>query len=94
METCFKLINREYFELNKNYLEMIKRLKKLLHNKTKKEKETIIDKLRLIRKMIIELTYKIDDFNENPTLIDELHILELKQEKKLMDMVKQITFAT
>ena len=94
METCFKLINREYFELNKNYLEMIKRLKKLLHNKTKKEKETIIDKLRLIRKMIIELTYKIDDFNENPTLIDELHILELKQEKKLIDMVKQITFAT
>ena len=58
------------------------------------QQQTIIDKLRLIRKMIIELTYKIEDFNKDPTLIDELHLLELKQEKQLMDMVKQITFAT
>ena len=62
---------------------MVKRLKNVLDNKTKKEKNTIIDKMRLIRKMIKELTYKIEDFNESPTLIDELHLLELEQEQSL-----------
>lgn len=94
MESCFKLINRDFFELNKNYLKMIKKLKNLLNGKSQKEKVTIIDKLRLIRKNIKELTYKLEDFNDNPTLIDELHLLELKQEERLMDIIKQITFAT
>ena len=67
METCFKLINREYYELNKNYVEMIKQLKNISDNKNNKEQQTIINKLRLIRKMIIELTYRIEDFNESPT---------------------------
>ena len=94
MESCFKLINREYFELNKNYIQMVKQLKNVLDDKTQTEKNTIIDKMRLIRKMIKELTYKIEDFNESPTLIDELHLLELEQEQKMIDIIKQINFMT
>ena len=94
MESCFKLINREYFELNKNYIQMVKQLKNILDDKTQTEKNTIIDKMRLIRKMIKELTYKIEDFNESPTLIDELHLLELEQEQKMIDIIKQINFMT
>ena len=94
MESCFKIINREYFELNKNYVQMVKQLKNILNDKNEIEKTTIIDKMRLIRKMIKELTYKIEDFNESPTLIDELHILELQQEQKMIDIIKQINFMT
>ena len=56
MESCFKLINREYFELNKNYIAMVKQLKNILDDKTQTEKNTIIDKMRLIRKMIKSFT--------------------------------------
>ena len=94
MESCFKLINREYFELNKNYIAMVKQLKNILDDKTQTEKNTIIEKMRLIRKMIKELTYKIEDFNESPTLIDELHLLELEQEQKMIDIIKEINFMT
>ena len=48
METCFKSINREYFDLNKTYEKLIEKLKHALDKKTQKEKETIIDRLRLI----------------------------------------------
>ena len=65
MESCFKIINREYFELNKKKINILKNLKNLLNNKKNEQQQTIIDKLRLIRKMIIELTYKIEDFNKD-----------------------------
>ena len=94
MESCFKIINREYFELNKNYIKMVKQLKNVLDNKNNKEKMTIIEKIRLIRKMIKELTFKIEDFNKSPTLIDELHLLELEQEQKMINIIKQINFMT
>ena len=94
MESCFKIINREYYNLNKAYVKMIKQLKYLLDNKTKKQQKTIIDKLRLIRKSIIDLTYRIEDFNETPTLEDELHMLELQNEDRLIKIIKEINFLT
>ena len=53
MESCFKLINRDFFELNK-ITKNDKKIKNLLNGKSQKEKVTIIDKLRLIRKNIKE----------------------------------------
>ena len=41
MESCFKIINREYFELNKNYIKMVKKLKNLLNDKNEMKKATI-----------------------------------------------------
>ena len=92
METCFKLINREYFDLNKTYEKLIEKLKHILKEKTKKEKETIIDRLRLIRKAMMDLRYKMEDFIESPTLEDELHLLELENEKRIMEHIQQLDY--
>ena len=92
MDTCFKLINREYFDLNKTYEKLIEKLKHVLDKKTQKEKETIIDRLRLIRKTMMDLKYKIEDFIESPTLEDELHLLELENEKRIMEHIQQLDY--
>ena len=92
MDTCFKLINREYFDLNKTYEKLIEKLKHVLKEKTKREKETIIDRLRIIRTAIRDLKYKMEDFIESPTLEDELHLLELENEKRIMEHIQQLDY--